>query len=339
MTEVSLAREIILLNQAYARARVLHSAVELGLFELLAEGPIDVDGVCAMLGLHPNLVPDWLDALVGLGLLEQTGGGYGNNPAAASFLIPGEPRYLGGSVTQHGRVHYRLWEQLTDALRDGRAKSDRSMLAGAVQDEQQDLQRARRFLSHMDAFNGFVAPALTTAIDWPHYATFVDVGGARGNIAAELVSAHPHLRGAVFDLPGVQPLFNEHMAALGTADAVAFHGGNFFTDPLPETDVAIIGHVLHDWPVESRRQIIGGVWSAIQPGGLLLIYDAMVDPNPADPYGNVQSLICSMIRDGGSEYTEQACREWVEQAGFQVEKVLPLDTLTRDRLLIARKPD
>ncbi|MFI1913915.1 methyltransferase [Nocardia sp. NPDC020380] len=339
MTEVSAAREIILLSQAYARARVLHSAVDVGLFELLAAGPREVAGICAALGLHPALVPDWLDALVGLDLLVRTERGYGNSAAATAFLVPGSPAYLGGAVAQHGAVHYPLWQRLTEALRDGHAKSDRSTLAGAVQDEQRDLERARRFLSHMDTFNGFVADDLVRALDWRNYTKVLDVGGARGNIAAALVAEHPHLRAAVFDLPGVRPLFDEHMRRLGTADQVDFHGGDFFHDPLPPTEVAILGHVLHDWPVESRRRILEGIAAAVQPGGALLIYDAMLETDAADPHGHVQSLICSMIRDGGSEYSGEDCRIWVEQAGFRVDRVIPLQTITRDRLLIAHRLD
>jgi hypothetical protein len=127
------------------------------------------------------------------------------------------------------------------------------------------------------------------------------------------------------------------MDELGTAGRVDFHGGDFFVGPLPPADVAIIGHVLHDWPVDARRTLLAQVAKAVRPGGALLVYDAMLDGEPTDPMPYLRSLVCAVIRDGGSEYTVDSCREWAEQAGFTVDDVKPLATIAGDRLLIATR--
>lgn len=334
---VAAARGIARLNTAYAQAKVLHSAVELDLFSVLAEQPATVQDVCRRLDLHPRLAGDFLDTLVGLDLLDRQEGVYRNTAAAQEFLVPGKPRYLGGSIAQHSRVHYRLWERLTEALHDGRAKSDPATAVGAVSGEQPDLDRARRFITHMDAFTSFVAEPLARTFDWSAHRSFADIGGARGNLAAALVGAHPHLHGAVFDVPGTKALFDEHMEHLGTAERVTFHGGDFFTSPLPAADVLILGHVLHDWPAEHRRRLIERTYDAVRPGGALIVYDAMLDSHRPDPYAHAQSLICAVMRDGGSEYTVEACREWVEKAGYRFDRAVPVDTITNDRILVAVK--
>lgn len=337
ISPVSAARSILRLNTAYSQARVLHSAVEVGLFSLLSEGPASASEICARLRLQRRIGEDFLDTLAGIGLLERSEGSYRNSPEAAEFLVPGQPAYLGGSITQHSRVHYHLWARLTEALRDGKAKSGADLSPGAVRDDEQNLDSARRFLSHMDVFNSFVAPELARCIDWRRYQSFADIGGARGNVAAKLVLDHPHLTGHVFDVAGVEPLFDEHMRACGLAGQVLFHGGDFFADPLPVADVLVVGHVLHDWPVTARRELIARAYPAIRPGGLLLIYDAMLADDRRDPHALLQSLNCRVIRDGGSEYTVADCRDWVEQAGFRFDQVIEADTLTCDRVLIAVK--
>ncbi|MFG3249670.1 demethylpremithracinone o-methyltransferase [Streptomyces sp. NPDC048187] len=331
------AREILQLNVAYTRARVLHTAMELGLFEYLSAGPHTEAEIREHGRLHSHLVRDWLDALVGLGMLTVDGGRYANTPRAEHFLVPGRSHYIGGAVLQHGRVHYELWNRFTDALRDGKATSGKEITAGAVVEEQPDLDRARRFLDHMDTFNQFVVAELSTALDWSRWKTFVDVGGARGNVAAQLVLDHPNLKGSVFDVPGVEPLFDEHMAARGTTGRVDFVGGDFFTDPLPAADVILFGHVLHDHPEESRKRLLGQAFRALTPGGALLVYDAMLDDR-SEAGAYLQSLVCSVILDGGSEYRVRDITAWAEEAGFTVEQVLPLDTMTHDRLFVARKP-
>ncbi|MBD2827419.1 hypothetical protein ID875_01325 [Streptomyces globisporus] len=66
---------LIKLTIADCAAKVLHSAVALGVFGALADGPADADHVAAATGLHERMAPDFLDALAGLGLLERTGTG------------------------------------------------------------------------------------------------------------------------------------------------------------------------------------------------------------------------------------------------------------------------
>ncbi|MEV6210102.1 methyltransferase [Kitasatospora sp. NPDC051914] len=330
----SVARALLRLNTSYFQAKVLQSAVELDLFGLLAQEPATAGEIFARLGLRPRPGADFLDALAALGLLERGDDGrYANHPEAAEFLVPGSPRYLGGSIAQHSRLHFRSWASLTDVLRNEPAKVQRDF-----RKDFEDLDNVRGLMAHMDAFNSFVAHELDHRVDWSHYTSFVDIGGARGNVAAHLVRVHPHLRGAVFDLPAVEPLFDEHMAALGTSDRVRFEAGDFFADPAPASDVAIIGHVLHDWPPAARAELLKRAFEAVNPGGIVVVYDAMLDDGRTDAVPLLQSLNCGIMRDGGSEYTVAECRGYAEDAGFTFVSAEPVDSLTGDRVLIAAKP-
>src|SRR3712207_8418520 len=38
--------------------------------------------------------------------------------------------------------------------------------------------------------------------------------------------------------------------------SLRFHPGDFFKDPLPTTDVLIMGHILHDWNLEEKRLLL-----------------------------------------------------------------------------------
>ncbi len=79
----------------------------------------------------------------------------------------------------------------------------------------------------------------------------MDLGSAQGMVPATLAGAHPHLNGIGFDLPPVKPVFDEFIARRGVEDRVRFQGGNFFEDALPKADVIVMGHILHDWLIET----------------------------------------------------------------------------------------
>ena len=60
---------ILELGMGFWASKTLLSAVELGLFTELADGPLDAEALRARLGLHPRGARDFLDALVALGML------------------------------------------------------------------------------------------------------------------------------------------------------------------------------------------------------------------------------------------------------------------------------
>ena len=134
----------------------------------------------------------------------------------------------------------------------------------------------------------------------------VDVGGARGNLVAQLVRAHPHLTACVFDLPEMADPFAEHVRTLVPDGQVTFRAGDFFADPLPEGDVLILGHVLHNWSPEERQLLIGKAFAAVRPNGWLLVYDAMLDEEPTDLARILVSINMLLVTSGGSEYPVSA---------------------------------
>src|SRR5213079_716263 len=161
------------LGTAYRKAKVLHSAVELGVFDLLAREPASEDRIRERLGLHPRLSRAFLDALVALGLLRRDEQGYRTSEVAARFLVQDAPGYLGGAIRTASQRHYLVWSRLTEALRDGEPKAPTGGGANPFRDLYQNRAAARAFLAHMDAINGFVGPGLVDCIDWSRYACFV----------------------------------------------------------------------------------------------------------------------------------------------------------------------
>ncbi|WP_158884894.1 methyltransferase [Amycolatopsis anabasis] len=320
--------EILRLTMAFYGSRALISAVELDLFSALARGPMTSAQVCAAVGVHPRGATDFLDALVSLGLLDREGDRYHNSPAADRYLDRRKPGYVGGYAHLADAMLFPVWANLTEALRTGKAQVPSE---GGFFDGYGDDQATRSFLGAMDAVNGGVAHRLATGFDWRRYSSFVDLGGARGNLAATLIRHHPDLEAICFDLPQLEPFFTEHQAALGAAPSPRFVAGDFFTDPLPPADVFIVGHVLHYFDLQQRQRLLARILEAVRPGGAVLVYDRMIDDErrvrTLSLLGSLNMLLTS---PGGREYTPSECRTWLLEAGFTriaVQDVGPPDTL------------
>ncbi len=171
------------------------------------------------------------------------------------------------------------------------------------------------FLDAMDLFASHLADQLA-ARDWSTFRTVLDVGGARGHLAMVLVRAHPHLRATVFDLPELEPAFTKYTAGLEITESLGFQAGDFFRDPLPRADAIILGHVLHNWPLDTRRALIRSAFEAANPGGALLIYDSMLDEDQPR-MGNALVSLDMLVWSGGSEYLADDCMAWLAEAGFR----------------------
>jgi hypothetical protein len=112
------------------------------------------------------------------------------------------------------------------------------------------------FLTAMSGISAGAAHAIAAKFRWDDRSSFVDIGAAQGIVPVTLARAHPHLRGIGFDLPQVQPVFEEFVAEQRLSDRVRFQAGNFFEDELPKADVIVMGHVLHDWDLAQKRLLL-----------------------------------------------------------------------------------
>jgi O-methyltransferase domain/Dimerisation domain len=311
------------------------SAVELGVFTALSDGPATEPELRARLGLHPRGSLDFLDTLVALNVLERDGDRYRNAPDTDYYLDKNKPTYLGyPEWVVHGSFH--SWTRFTDSLRTGLRQSPRGNAGGDLFDLYDDPDEIARTMAGADTHNTALARALAAEVDWSGYRDFVDIGGARGNVPALLVRAHPHLHGMNFDLPVIKPYFDAHMAQLGMSPAqVSFESGDFFVDTFPTADVMICGHTLHNHSVETRKLIIAKAYEALRPGGIMLAYDVLLDEQRAELVPLMWSLSMLVQTAEGAEYTISECQSWMLEAGFDSVSSAPLGQF--DKLVIGHK--
>jgi hypothetical protein len=302
----------------FAASKTLLSAAELDLFTELGGGPLTLDEISSRLGLHPRASRDFLDALVALGFLEREDGLYWNSPAAAAYLDRTQPGYIGGIIRMMNTRLYGFWGSLTEALRTGLPQSESRTCSDPFQKLYSEPALAKQFLSAMTGLSVLSGQALAEKFPWTKYSTFADIGCAQGAVAVEVARAHPHLRGIGFDLAPVGPVFSEYAAEAGVAGRVKFVTGSFFEDPLPRADVLIMGHILHDWDMGTKRMLLDKAYAALPVGGVLIVHEMLIDDERKyNPLGLLASLNMLIETPGGFDFTGADCQGWMRAAGFR----------------------
>src|SRR6266568_1375453 len=175
---------IMQLGLAFWGSKTLLSAIELGLFTLLADGPMSAEALTTRLKLHPRSVRDFLDALVALGQLERHDALYSNTPAGALFLDRRKPTYVGGMLEMANARLYPFWGSLTEGLRTGEPQNE-AKRGGDIFDEiYQNPKVLGEFLKAMTGLSLGAAHAIAGKFPWQDYKSFADIGAAEGCVPA-----------------------------------------------------------------------------------------------------------------------------------------------------------
>jgi len=234
--------QIMQLGLGFWGSKTLLSAIELGVFRELASGPASEEQLRNRLGLHERGCRTSSTPSSRSGCLERGEDGYANTPATDLFLYSAKPTYLGGLLEMANARLYGFWGSLTEALRTGELQNeakgggedlfealyrDPARLRGLpIGDERDQHRRGARDRQQVPV--GALRDSLRRR-------------RSSGRVPVHLALAHPHLTGIGFDLPAVQPIFEEFVAGFGLQERVSFSPGDFFADPLPEADVIVMG--------------------------------------------------------------------------------------------------
>jgi hypothetical protein len=328
---------ILQVGLGFWASKALLSAVEMELFTELAKHPGDLATLQARLNLHPRSARDFLDALVSLKFLERRDGRYYNTPSTDFFLDKRKPSYIGGILEMANSRLYPFWGGLTTALRTGLPQNEtRDGSPNPFIALYADPARLKQFLKAMSGVSHGANLAIARKFPWSKYRTVVDVGTAQGDLVTQVALANPHIEGTGFDLPEVGPIFEEYVEVNGISGRVKFSPGSFMEQALPKADVVMMGHILHDWGLETKRMLVRKAYEALPDGGAYIVYESIIDDDRSEnSFGLLMSLNMLVETADGFDYTGADCSGWMKEAGFRETRVEHL--IGPDSMVIATK--
>ena len=226
MGEHPTPEKIMQIGLGFWASKTLLSAVEMGLFTELAQGPEGLEAVQGRLGLHPRARGIFWTRWLRWGFLQRRDGKYSNTPETDLFLDKKKPSYIGGMLEMANQRLYGHWSHLTEGLRTGLPQNEvRGGGQPTFETLYADPARLKVFLKAMSGISHGSALAIAAKFPWKEYKTYCDVGTAQGDTAAQIALANPHLSGTGFDLAEVGPIFEEYVGELGLNGRLKFHGG------------------------------------------------------------------------------------------------------------------
>jgi predicted O-methyltransferase YrrM len=299
------------------RTQILGVAAELGVADLLADGPLTVDELASRTGAQRDALYRVLRALAAQGVFtEVSPHAFGLTPAADKLRqdVPGSMRDLARYFGMPSRNH--AFVELLHTVRTGEPAFDHvhgtdwwSHLATHAED-------AAIFDNGMGNLARQVHAMALETCDLSDAKVVVDVGGGHGHLSAALLNRYTDLRAIVFDLPQVVAGAEKVLAEAGVAHRADTAAGDFFTAVPEGGDAYILSMILHDWEDARAIDVLGNVRRAMNPGGKVIVIDAVIPEGDHPHMGKLIDIVMLALLPG-RERTEADFASLFDAAGLR----------------------
>jgi SAM-dependent methyltransferase len=304
------------LLDGFVTTQLLYVAAELGVAEVLADGPRSGAEIAAAVGVAPGPLVRVLRGLVIDDVLaEEDDGRFALTPVGA--CLPA----LRGSAQARADLYYRAAPGLLDAVRAGGTAFEHVYGEPFFGHLEHDAAHQAAFEASMAGRSAQEARDVVDAYDFTPFRRLVDVGGGRGVLLGAVLAAAPELHGVLVDREPVIPAARAHLDAAGVGDRAECVPGDFF-DSVPEgADAYLVCRVLHDWPDADAARVLAACRRAMTPDSRLLVVDAVLPVRAHDAPAVIRMDLHMLLLFGARERTEHEFRTLFAASGFELQDV------------------
>jgi len=313
------------------------AGLRLGVFAALASGPRPLPVLAKEIGADPRGLGLLADVLVSFGYLSRNGETYANTPMTETWLADRNGYAIVELFWQ--RVLFQMWDNLEESVRTGEPATD---FYTWLRERPDTL---RHFQSMLGNHAALLADEVVAAIPVPPGGSLLDLGGGHARYAVALCACHPGLRATVFDAAEALAVGGNAVAAAGLGDRITLSPGDFMRDDFGSGyDVVLLFNVLHGYPAEANRELLGRVAAALNPGGTAVILEHGADPPASEGVTGaafLQTFSLNLFHgQGGQVYRLDDIVGWLTTAGLTLGTPVsrPLVASPTQHLLLATRP-
>jgi len=327
-------KHILDLEWGFARSATLMAALEISLFDYVAQGANTPALLATAADISERGARGILHAISALGLLSCENETYSLSADAQAYLVSGKAEYLGDMHKIFYGMNARIWPKLTESVRTGEPIMDLF-----VADENRHWDDVFPFLTAVSR------PMVQTIARYVAQSSkptkrVLDVGAGAGLYTCEITRMDDRVTTTSLDQEEVLPYLQRAVDEYGLDKRVALHSGDIFLmDWAGPHDFVLFSHLLHGFDPQSCSRLASKAFDALAPGGELLIHEFIPDPvspetRPIASLFNLEMLMTSQ----GSAYTVADYDRLLGEIGFAPCRDIPAPG-GATRILSAQKPN
>lgn len=302
---------------------LLYAVAKLGMADYLAAGPMTVTQLANATATNKRALYRVLRALATVGVFQENDANQFELTPLAELLREDAETSLRHQVLWRGSpIFSKPWSEILHTLKTGETAFNYIYgmnLFDYLDQHPDDKALFNNAMTHMTDQEG---AAVADAYDFSGYNALIDIGGGHGSFIATVLSRHPNIQGAVFDLPNVVKGTQKRLEAAGIADRCKVIAGSFFESVPSGHDIYVLKDIIHDWDDEQSLAILRNCRAAMGDNAHLLLVERLISPGNGMQEGKWIDL-SMMLLTGGMERTEQEYRNLLTAAGFILDRVTP----------------
>lgn len=305
-------------------SRAIGVAAELGVADLLKDGPLGIEELAARTGAAPDGLYRMLRALAAVGVFElQADRRVANSQLSVLLRSDVRGSQRANALWFNDVSGWMAWGRLDHSVRTGKPAFDEVFGKDCFSWLESHPASLAVFQQTMTSLSAASGSALAEAYDFSPIRKLVDVGGGHGTLLTLLVERYPNLAAILLDRPQVIQSAREVLRTHRHGGAIEPVAGDFFENVPAGADAYLLKHIIHDWDDEHCVRILSNCRRAMAPGGRVLIVEFVLSDRPESTVTKLIDLEMLVMMRGGRERTEQEYAALLERAGLQFSRLIP----------------
>lgn len=315
--------------------QMISVAAELGIADLLADGPRPVDDLAAESKADPGALFRVLRGLASMGIFaEVSPRTFGLTPLAETLRtgVKGSMRWLAQEVG--GRTRLLAYSSLVHSVRTGKPAFDEAHGTSMWAYLQSHPDEVALFGKAMGNLAAEAHSAAFSSYDLSGTKRLVDVGGGEGYLIAELLPHYPGMKAVLYDEPHVAVRAAQVFAAAGVADRAEIVSGNIFDSVPPGGDVYVLSSILFSYLDSEARTILGNIRKAMDPAGRILVLEPII-PDGDVPHPGKLLDVCQLALHRGGVRSQAEFSELFAASGLRLAQTREMWPTAPTDLIVA----
>jgi ubiquinone/menaquinone biosynthesis C-methylase UbiE len=317
--------DIFELLDGYVTSAVLGTALESGIFWLLAAKPLPVSEIAQSLGIPLNRCHNWLQILCKLGLLEDTARGYVPTNVARQTILRAYSQATWAFLAREERYRFPAVGDLAVNISKPASTWEVQNLKppNYFQRILEDPAYAAGFTRMLYEIHISLADQLANVLDMQGAKRLMDLGGGSGVVSFALLRKHPELTSVLIDIESVCIAGREIALENGLEKRITYLAADFLQDDLP-TGFDLV--MFCDGSSFSEA-LFRKIHAVLNPNGRLVIVEQLApDQSHATPSHLKWTFLSSLEYPAGSVNftTSEIVQARLQQAGFRHFSTTPV---------------
>lgn len=322
MTDVPAAARLGQMLCGFWVSQGIYVSAKLGLADLLQDGPKTAEELAQATQTHPLSLYRLLRTLASVGVYVEDADRRFTLTDVGHCLRSDAPDSQRAMAIMSGEEHFRAWCELLYSVQTGLPAFDKVFGMPVFDWLSQHPEQATIFDAAMVSVHGRETAQILEAYDFSGVKMLADVGGGNGSVLIATLQGNPHLRGLLFDLPGVVARATPNFVKAGLTDRCELVSGSFFESIPAGPDAYLMRHIIHDWNDEQCLTILKNIHRVMPDHGRLLVAESVIPPGN-DPYFGKLLDLNMLVVPGGQERTADEYAALFSKAGFRLTRIVP----------------